>query len=83
MQRSMRIDPDVVSALTLGIKGPRVNTLERRSSHSKANEVKLPNECNVAYISVHSGNMKHARAIEFDYTNLPAIVIFDPRAAWL
>ena len=24
-------------------------------------------------ISVHKGNMKHARAIEFDYTNLPAI----------
>ena len=45
MQRLIRIDPDVVSALTLGIKGLRVNTLKRRSSDFTADEMKLPNEC--------------------------------------
>ena len=28
-------------------------------------------------ISVHNGNMKHARAIEFDYTNLLAMILME------
>ena len=45
----MRIDPDVVSALTLGIKGLRVNTLKRRSSDSTADEM----SANVALSACH------------------------------